>query len=404
MKQNLIATALRSSVFLALLHVSNAIEVAEEQMSDSRHLQVDFAQVKKTPPSSVTWFRLFLFQAIVGVLLFERAWYQTRRFRDGDDERDSHYPELRRTDAKKWAKWKFYPGAIFVLVPRALLNAICISFLALSIKLLCIGHDLDKGPIPDGCRKRCIRAVYFLTCSQGLWSAGMGLKRVHHDELDYSEYLGPNYKEGYADVKKASTIVCNHCSWLDCLVLICEVCPGFCPTIGFKNVPIFNTTIEALDSFYIDRGSDHAAKDRIVKSIVDRQMLIEETGRYAKLCIFPEGGATNNTALLKFKRGAFVGEKRVSPMILKYKYDGFSPAFDVIDFLPLATLSYCWRGLTCEVHYLPDFEPNNYLFETHKDKGKHRWEIYAWAVRDIMAKAGNFELSDCTLAQKLAYY
>jgi len=33
--------------------------------------------------------------------LFEYAWYKTRRFRDGDDERDAHYPELRRYDAKK---------------------------------------------------------------------------------------------------------------------------------------------------------------------------------------------------------------------------------------------------------------------------------------------------------------
>ena len=46
--------------------------------------------------------------------------------------------------------------------------------------------------------------------------------------------------------------------------------------------------------------------------------------------------------------------------------------------------------MKCTVHVLPDFQPNEYLFETHKDKGTERWEIYAWAVRDIMMKAGNF--------------
>jgi hypothetical protein len=29
------------------------------------------------------------------------------------------------------------------------------------------------------------------------------------------------------------------------------------------------------------------------------------------------------------------------------------------------------------------------LFEKHSDKGYERWEIYAWAIREIMSKAGN---------------
>jgi hypothetical protein len=34
----------------------------------------------------------------------------------------------------------------------------------------------------------------------------------------------------------------------------------------------------------------------------------------------------------------------------------------------------------------PVFEPTNYLWEKHADKGKEKWEIYAWAVRDIISK------------------
>jgi hypothetical protein len=54
-------------------------------------------------------------------------------------------------------------------------------------------------------------------------------------------------------------------------------------------------------------------------------------------------------------------------------------------FLPLVimTMSYGW--FTCTVKVLPPFTPNEYLFETHKDKGKERWEIYAWAVREVMS-------------------
>ena len=32
------------------------------------------------------------------------------------------------------------------------------------------------------------------------------------------------------------------------------------------------------------------------------------------------------------------------------------------------------------------FLPNEYLFKTHADKGKEKWEIFAWAVRDVMVK------------------
>ena len=43
---------------------------------------------------------------------------------------------------------------------------------------------------------------------------------------------------------------------------------------------------------------------------------------------------------------------------------------------------------------MPPFEPNEYLFEKHADKGNERWEIFAWAVRDAMMKSGDFQPID----------
>ena len=60
-------------------------------------------------------------------------------------------------------------------------------------------------------------------------------------------------------------------------------------------------------------------------------------------------------------------------------------------------------GYTVTTYVMPDFEPNEYLFEKHSDKGGERWEIYAWAVRDAMAKAGNFLKDDITLKAKYNY-
>jgi hypothetical protein len=34
------------------------------------------------------------------------------------------------------------------------------------------------------------------------------------------------------------------------------------------------------------------------------------------------------------------------------------------------------------------------MYTKYADKGTEKWEIYAWCVRDAMAKAGNFRVVD----------
>ena len=63
----------------------------------------------------------------------------------------------------------------------------------------------------------------------------------------------------------------------------------------------------------------------------------------------------------------------------------------------------CWGPYQVEVNILPPFKPNEHLFEVHKDKGQEHWEIFAWAVRDLMAKKGNFKLATQNNAEKILY-
>ena len=75
------------------------------------------------------------------------------------------------------------------------------------------------------------------------------------------------------------------------------------------------------------------------------------------------------------------------------------------DILPIVFLNFSWLGVhTFHMQVLPDFEPNEYLFTTHADKGKERWEIFAWAVRDIMQKQGKLGLSELPLRLKRVYF
>lgn len=210
-----------------------------------------------------------VFQAVVGVLAFEWAYSKVHRFREIDEERDQYYGAFRRQDAKHWARWKFYPGAMLTLTTRVILLFTGMVVLFFSISFLSIGHNFDKGPMPEGCRKRLIRSIYRACCGWGIFIAGMRTA-VTYQDVDYSYYLGEGYKDKYRDIKKTSTLVCNHVSWLDALILIYIITPAFAPSSFFKTVPVFSTTCSVLDSIYIDRGADEATRQKTVNTILER--------------------------------------------------------------------------------------------------------------------------------------
>ena len=61
---------------------------------------------------------MILTNALLGVLLLEYSWSKTKHFRAPIPELDALMPAWRRNDAKYWQKWKFYPGAMTVMLPR----------------------------------------------------------------------------------------------------------------------------------------------------------------------------------------------------------------------------------------------------------------------------------------------
>ena len=56
--------------------------------------------------------------------------------------------------------------------------------------------------------------------------------------------------------------------------------------------------------------------------------------------------------------------------------------------------------IRAEVVVYPVFQPNDYLYEKHKDKGEEKWEIYAWACRDLISKVGGFGKHDISFKAK----
>ena len=132
-------------------------------------------------------------------------------------------------------------------------SSIFVIVFVFSCRIFSIGHDFKKGPMKSGCRKWIIYFMYHVCCTFYLFIAGTrtSLKFV---DVDYSYYLGPNYKNNVKKIKRTSTIVCNHVSWLDPVVLIKNVRPAFAPSSEFKTVPVLSTLIDCIDSIYIPRG------------------------------------------------------------------------------------------------------------------------------------------------------
>ncbi|URE31340.1 Acyltransferase [Musa troglodytarum] len=119
-----------------------------------------------------------------------------------------------------------------------------------------------------------------------------------------------------------------------------------------------------------------------------------------KLCpmmlLFPEGTTTNGDYLLPFKSGAFLAKVPVLPVILRYPYCRFSPAWDSISGVRHVFLLLCQFVNHIEVIWLPVYYPS----EQEKEDPK----LYANNVRKLMATEGNLTLSDIGLAEKRIYH
>lgn len=64
--------------------------------------------------------------------------------------------------------------------------------------------------------------------------------------------------------------------------------------------------------------------------------------------------------------------------------------------------------MSVTVYIMPPFQPNDWLFKNHEKCESHRdttlrWEIYAWAVRDAIIRAGDFSRETLLMRQKIKY-
>jgi hypothetical protein len=131
-------------------------------------------------------------------------------------------------------------------------------------------------------------------------------------------------------------------------------------------------------------------RDKLVDQLTEQCHKIETAEEpFAPLVFHAEGSVTNGSVLTKFRRGAFVPLKTVQPYFVEYEYYMVSPSYDCILGLELFVLCACSSPMASQIarlHIFPEFTPNEYLWKTHKQDFKEKWEIFAWAVHDFLSK------------------
>jgi lysophosphatidylcholine acyltransferase/lyso-PAF acetyltransferase len=132
-------------------------------------------------------------------------------------------------------------------------------------------------------------------------------------------------------------------------------------------MPIVGRLSKLIGSIYIPRAGTPEQREEVLKTIEERLEIIENNSDYNPLLIFAEGGTTNGSALMKFKKGAFNRKYGVTkPCILRYQEDhSVVSAYDIIELVPLAVFHLSWGCLKVNVIDLPEFRPNDYFYQHH---------------------------------------
>ncbi|XP_011074509.1 lysophospholipid acyltransferase LPEAT1 isoform X2 [Sesamum indicum] len=211
-----------------------------------------------------------------------------------------------------------------------------------------------------------------------------------------SEANEPAHEDQLEEVERPGAIVSNHVSYVDILYHMSASFPSFVAKRSVAKLPLVGLISKCLGCVYVQRESK-SSDFKGVSGVVNERVREAHQNKLApKIMLFPEGTTTNGDYLLPFKTGAFLAKAPVLPVILRYPYQRFSPAWDSISGVRHVILLLCQFVNHIEVTRLPIYHPS----EQEKEDPK----LYAENVRRLMAHEGNLILSDIGLAEKRVYH
>jgi len=184
--------------------------------------------------------------------------------------------------------------------------------------------------------------------------------------------------------------IANHTSWIDILAFLCttNTVPSFVAKKSIKAIPLLGYDSQVWQCIYVDRLSH---REGVSSTLKERATNFE----MPPVVVFPEGTTSNGKQLIKFHTGGFLSGAPVRPVVLRYPYKHFSPAWESI-----SAIKHIFRLLTqfsnnLEITFLPIYVP------TANEKSNP--ELYAKNVQKIMADALNVPIKDYSYQAKVQY-
>ncbi|XP_026456124.1 lysophospholipid acyltransferase LPEAT1-like isoform X1 [Papaver somniferum] len=196
--------------------------------------------------------------------------------------------------------------------------------------------------------------------------------------------------------ERPGAIISNHVSYLDILYHMSSSFPSFVAKRSVAKLPLVGLISKCLGCVYVQRESKSAEFKGVAGVVTDRIVEAHQNEHAPLMLLFPEGTTTNGDFLLPFKTGAFIAKAPVLPVILRYPYQRFSPAWDTISGVRHIVLLLCQFVNHIEVVRLPVYHPS----EQEKEDPK----LYASNVRKLLATEGKLTLADIGLAEKRVYH
>ncbi|XP_061961494.1 lysophospholipid acyltransferase LPEAT1 isoform X2 [Populus nigra] len=203
-------------------------------------------------------------------------------------------------------------------------------------------------------------------------------------------------KDQSEEPERLGAIISNHVSYLDILYHMSASFPSFVAKRSVAKLPLVGLISKCLGCVYVQRESKSSDFKGVSGIVTERVKESHENSSAPMMMLFPEGTTTNGDFLLPFKTGAFLATAPVRPVILRYPYQRFSPAWDSISGALHVFYLFCQFINHMEAVWLPVYYPS----QEEKDDPK----LYASNVRRLMAREGNLTMSDIGLAEKRIYH
>ncbi|XP_054797891.1 lysophospholipid acyltransferase LPEAT1-like isoform X3 [Prosopis cineraria] len=203
-------------------------------------------------------------------------------------------------------------------------------------------------------------------------------------------------KQQPEEMEAPGVIISNHVSYLDILYHMSSSFPSFVAKRSVAKLPLIGLISKCLGCVYVQRESKSSDFKGVSGVVTERIQEAHRNNSAPIMMLFPEGTTTNGDFLLPFKTGGFLASLPVLPVIVRYPYQRFSPAWDSISGVRHVILLLCQFVNHMEVTRLPVYYPS----KQEKDDPR----LYAINVRRLMASEGNLILSDIGLAEKRIYH